>query len=92
MVYNRYNSHVLVTFEHSSTNLVDTYEYFDDLQMAYMRIVEYIKQNPGNWDNLSSFTEFANTLDENTLTLLENERCIVISKSTTQIIVEYISE
>jgi len=90
MVFNRYNSHVLVTFHYSSFEFVDTYEYFDDLQMAYLRIVEYIKQNPDDWDQLLSFTEFANILDENTLR--NYDRYIGINTPTTQIIVEYIEE
>ena len=88
MLFNRYTSNVLVTFHYSSPNFIDKYEYFNDLQMAYMRIVEYIQRNPGNWDNLLPFTEFANLLDERTLN--ENEGFIGISTSTIQIIVEYI--
>ena len=88
MQFNRYNSRVLVSFTHSSPDLVDIFEFFNDLQMAYLRIVEYIEQNPSNWDHMLPFTEFANTLDENTLS--DNDRFIDVTSSTEQIIVEYV--
>ena len=90
MQFNRYNSCVLVSFHYSSPDLIDTYEYFNDLQMAYFRIIEYIQENPDNWNTLLPFTEFANTLDENVLLSPEYQRCIGVCSNTTQIIVEYI--
>jgi len=89
MQFNRYNSRVLVSFIHSSSEIPTKYEYFNDLQMAYLRIIEYIQQNPGDWDTILSFTQFANVLDEVQLTLIGNERCIGICSNTIQIITEY---
>ena len=44
MQFNRYNSRVLVSFHYSSHDFTDTFEFFNDLQMAYFRIIEYVKQ------------------------------------------------
>jgi hypothetical protein len=90
MQFNRYNSRVLVSFHYSSHDFTDTFEFFNDLQMAYFRIIEYVDQHPGNWSTLLPFTKFADTLDLAEETLPQNERCIGICTNTIQIIVEYV--
>jgi hypothetical protein len=81
MPHNRYNSRVSVTFHDILPEITDIVEYFDDLQMAYLRIVQYLQENPNDWNNLEAFTQFANKLDQDQIT--------GVSSSTMQIIVEY---
>jgi hypothetical protein len=72
---------VSVTFHDILPEITDIVEYFDDLQMAYLRIVQYLQENPNDWNNLEAFTQFANKLDQDQIT--------GVSSSTMQIIVEY---
>ena len=81
MPHNRYNSRVSVTFHDILPEITDIVEYFDDLQMAYLRIIEYIQQNQDDWSNLKHFTQFADELDQNLIA--------GVSSSSMQIVVEY---
>ena len=59
---NRYSSRVKLEIYYLAGN--SSMEYFDDLQLAYYRMKQFIKDNEGlGWEFLPDFITFANNLD-----------------------------
>ena len=60
---NRFNSPCSVTIL-NYTNRTTNIEYFTDLQMAYLSMVNFIKNNESDWDEIPAFGEFGDLMEE----------------------------
>ena len=66
---NRYHSKAKLYISPIADGTEAYWEEFSDIQMAYLRVLQIIKSTPSDWDDIASFPETANRLDERIIEL-----------------------